>query len=287
MRRDLMIMGFALLAGGVLGTIAIFDPGYVRIEFFGWLAESNLIVFVGLLLLAYFLVRALVKFIAALLHSGASLRGLRERYRYGKAMARARSGILQFAAGHWKDAAEQLAEAAARSTEPVTVWLNAAAAARKAGMSEQMNNCIAEARQLTGEVAELSLLEARWQIEDGDAQKAVTTLRQMEDPQDAKIAGRRQLLLADAYHAIEDWDSLSNTLKSLSKSKAVEASEYRHLEVAKAQSALDALEQRANSTGMAPVKKDIDAAWKEVPKALRNDPLLVTRKKEIEGLVPQ
>ena len=287
MRRDLVIMGFALLAGGALGTIAIFDPGYVRIEFFGWLAESNLIVFVGFMLLAYFLVRALVKFIAALLHSGASLRGLRERYRYGKAMARARSGILQFAAGHWKEAAEQLAEAAGRSSEPVTVWLNAAAAARKAGDSEQMNNCIAEARQLTGEVAELSLLEARWQIEDGDAQKAVTTLRQMEDPQDAKIAGRRQLLLANAYHAIEDWDSLSNTLKSLSKAKGVDASEYRHLEVAKAQSALDALEQRANSTGVAPVKKDIDAAWKEVPKALRNDPLLVTRKKEIEGLVPQ
>lgn len=284
MRRDLVLIGLALLAGGALGTIAMFDPGYVRIEFFGWLAESNLIVFAGFLLVAYFLVRTFVRFIAALVHSGASFRGMRERYKFGKAMARARSGILQFAGGHWKEAAEQLAEAASETSEPVTVWLSAASAARKAGDSEKMNDYIGEARKLTGDVPELSLLEARWQIEDGNAQKAVTILRQMDDPQDAKMAGRRQLLLARAFHAIEDWESLSNTLKSLGKAKGVEASEYRHLEVAEAQSALDALEQRANSTGIAPAKKEIDAAWKQVPKALRNEPSLVTRKKEIESL---
>lgn len=286
MRRDLVLMGLALAIGGAVGTVAILDPGYVRIEIFGWRTESNLIVFAGLLLIAYFLVRALMRFIAALIHSGANFRDMRDRYRFGKAMAKARSGILQFAAGNYKEAAEQLADAAGKTSEPVTVWLNAAAAARKAGNSEQMNNCIAEARQLTGEVAELALLEARWQIEDGDAQKAVTTLRRMEDPRDVVHAGRRQLLLAHAYHAIEDWESLSNTLKSLAKAKGVEASEYRQLQVAKAKSALDALAQRANSTGIAPVKKDIESAWKEVPKALRNEPSLVTRKKEIEGLKP-
>lgn len=284
MRRDLVLMGVALLLGGALGTVAILDPGYVRIESFGWVAESNLIVFVGLLLLAYFIVRALVKFITALVHSGASFRGIRERYRFGKAVARARSGILQFAAGHWKEAADQLAKAASGSSEPVAVWLSAASAARKAGDLEQMNDCIAEARKLTGEVAELSLLEARWQIEDGNAQKAVSTLREIEDPQDAKIAGRRTLLLAHAFHAIEDWESLSNTLGSLAKAKGVEAGEYRHLEIAHARSALDALEQRAKSTGNVPSQKEMDAAWKQVPKALRNEPLLVTRKKEIENL---
>ncbi len=284
MRRDLVLMGIALLVGGALGTIAILDPGYVRIESFGWVAESNLIVFFGLLVFAYFILRALVKFIAALVHSGASFRGMRERYRFGKAMARARSGILQFAAGHWKEAAEQLAKAAGRSNEPVTIWLSAASAARKAGDSEQMNHCIAEARKLTGDVAELSLLEARWQIEDGDAQKAVSALRQMEEPKDAKLAGRRQLLLADAFYAIEDWESLSNTLSSLAKAKSVEAGEYRYLEIAQARTALDALEQGAQSTGTAPAQKEIDAAWKQVPKALRNEPSLVTRKKEIEDL---
>lgn len=284
MRRDLVLMGIALVAGGALGTLAFFDPGYVRIEIFGWLAESNLIIFLALLLVAYFLVRVSVKLISAFLHSGANLRDLRERYRFGKAMARARSGILAFAAGQWKEAADQLVEAAGRSSEPVTVWLSAAAAARRAGDSEQMKQCIAQARRLAGEAPELMLLEARWQIEDGNAQQAVTTLRGMEDPQDARIAGRRQLLLASAFHAIEDWQSLSNTLKTLPKAKGVETSEYRHLEVAQAKSALDALEQRASSTGVAPAQQDIDAAWKQVPKALRNEPKLVTRKKEIELL---
>ena len=282
MRRDFLLIGSALLAGGAIGSIAILDPGYVRVEFVGWIAESNLIVAVAVLCLAYFVMRILLRFLSALMHSGASLSQLRERYKHGKALARARVGILEFAAGNWQQAADQLAAAAVHSSEPVTIWLNAAAAARKAGDVASMRQAIAEARNLTGDVPELSLMEARWHIEDGDTPEAVKILRTLDEISETRIAEGRQLLLARAFHDLEDWDSLASALKVLKKSKGVAPEAYRAFEIAQARAAFDLIETRATTTGVAPTKKDADAAWKQVPKHLRNEPLLVRRRMEVE-----
>ena len=284
MRRELVYLGCALLVGGIVGSVAILDPGYMRLEFFGWVLESNLIVAVVALILLYFVVSVLVRLIVALAGSGASLTRFRERYRHGKALARARAGALQLAAGNWRQAADELAEAAPHSTEPVTIWLNAAAAARKAVDAECMQRAIAEARSLAGDVPEIGLMQARWQLEDGNAPQAVKILRELEEVSDQRLAARKQLLLARAFHDIEDWESLSGALKGLKKSKAVEASEYRSLEIAHARQALDVLERRFEATGALPVPKDVEGAWKQVPKHLRNEPALVRRKMEIEQL---
>ncbi len=289
MRAGLLLLGIALIVGGALGTVMVLDPGYVRIEFMGWVAESNVIVLALLLVLLHALVRVLTRCIFALVHSGASVRGLRERYRFGKALAKARAGILEFAAGHWEHAAEQLAEAAKHSSEPVTVWLNAAMAARLAGDRQHMNTCLQEARTLTGEVIELRLLEARWQLEDGNAQQALEILRsaQTEDAQEPRTAGQCQLLMAQAFLALEDWDSLATILKLLARTRGVAADTYRHLEIALAKRPLDALVEGAAASGLAPDSKALNHAWKQVPRHLRNEPALVTRKHEIESLRSQ
>ncbi len=284
MRRALMFFCAALLVGGAIGSMAMLDPGYARIEFFGWIVESNLIMACSALVLVYFLLRMLLRFISALVGSGASLSRLRMRYKHGQALARARSGILEFAAGNWQHAADALAKAAPHSAEPVTIWLNAAAAARNAGNTESMRTAIAEARSLAGDIPELILMEARWHIEDGNAPHALRILRQLEDTGHAHNAAGKQLLLAKAFHALEDWESLKGAIKRLKKSKEVAPQSYRALEIAQARSSLDAIEAQASSTGVAPVKKDIDAAWHHVPKHLRNEPLLVRRKMEVERL---
>ena len=284
MRREIVFILVALLLGGAIGTLAVFDRGYVRIEVAGWLMESNFIVFAGLLLLAYFALRWLLRFFSALVNSGTSFRDMLERKRSGKAKARAREGVLLFAAGRWSEAAKKLQDAAGHSYEPVTVWLNAGVAARKAGELEKGRECLEEARKLVGNAPELALLEARWQLEDGEAQKGLATLRDIPQPKDAKLAEQRSLLLARAYCEIEDWSSLSNTLVALRKAKDIDASDYRKFEVALARSSLDALERQASATGVIPAKKEIEGAWKQVPKELRNEPMLVRRKKEVESL---
>lgn len=284
MRRELMFMLVALVAGGAIGTLALVDPGYVRVEIAGWIVESNFIVFAGLLVAAYFVLRWLLRFLSALLHSGSSFRDLLQRQRSGKARAHAREGMLLFAAGRWREAAKLLEDAAVNSSEPVTVWLNAGAAARKAGDVEKGGACLEEARKIAGDAPELALLEARWHLEDRQAQKAVSKLRNMRDSVDARISDQRSLLLATAFCNLEDWSSLSNTMKELRKAKHIEASDYREFEISLARSTLDALERQASSTGVAPAKKEVEAAWKQVPKELRNEPLLVCRKKEVESL---
>jgi len=284
MRRELVLLCCALFVGGIVGSMAMLDPGYARIEFFGWVVESNLIVAVATLILAYFLLRALLRFVSAIIGSGASLSRLRERYKHGQALARARAGILEFAAGNWKEAADALAKAASKSAEPVTVWLAAAAAARKAGDVESMRQAIAQARSLAGDVPELILMEARWHIEDGDAPQAVRILRELEDEGKARNAAGKQLLLARAFHDLEDWASMKGAIKALRKSKEMAPESYRALEIAQARAVLDSIEAQANATGMVPVKRDVDAAWKQVPKHLRNEPQLVRRRMEVEQL---
>ena len=284
MRRELVFLCCALFVGGIVGSMAILDPGYARIEFFGWVVESNLIVTLAALMLAYFLLRVTVRLIAALAGSGASFAKLRERYRHGQALARARAGILEFAAGNWQEAAAALSKAAAGSAEPVTIWLNAADAARRAGDVESMGQAIEAARALAGDVPELRLMEARWHIEDGDAPRALRILRDLDDAGGARNAAGKQLLLAKALHDLEDWESLEGAIKVLKKSKDVAPEKYRGLEIARALATLDSIAAQATSTGIAPVKKDVDGAWKQVPKHLRNEPQLVRRKMEIERL---
>lgn len=284
MRRELIYILLALFLGGAIGTLAVLDPGYVRIEIADWIIETNFIVFLGLLGAGYVVLRWLLRFFSALVHSGERFRGFRDRKRFNKAKAHAREGILLFASGRWAEAAERLADAAGNSSEPVTVWLNAAAAARKAGDAEQGRACLAEARGLAGDVPEFVLLEARWAIEDREAQKTVSMLRELAEPDDAKIAARRTLLLAEAFLDLEDWTSLANTLQELRKAKHVESAEYRDMEISLASSALSAITRQAAASGLAPLQRDIDAAWKQVPKEFRNEPLLVRRKKEAEAL---
>lgn len=281
MRRELIYILLALLLGGAIGTLAMLDRGYVRIEIAGWIVESNFIVFLALLMVGYVVLR----FFLALLRGGERFRRLWQRKQSGKAKARAREGMLLFASGRWAEAAERLENAADKSFEPVTVWLSAGAAARKAGDAAKGRACLAQARSLTGDVPELVLLEARWDLEDREAQQAVSRLRELPEPDDAKVNGRKTLLLAQAFLELEDWSSLSNTLQDLRKAKHVEAAEYRGMEVALASSAFDVIERQAASTGLAPLQGDIDAAWKQVPKALRNEPSLIRRKKEIEAPV--
>lgn len=281
MRRELIYILLALLLGGAIGTLAMLDRGYVRIEIADWIVESNFIVFLALLMVGYVVLR----FFFALLRGGERFRRLWQRKQSGKAKARAREGMLLFASGRWAEAAERLENAADKSFEPVTVWLSAGAAARKAGDAAKGRACLAQARSLTGDVPELVLLEARWDLEDREAQQAVSRLRELPEPDDAKVNGRKTLLLAQAFLELEDWSSLSNTLQDLRKAKHVEAAEYRGMEVALASSAFDVIERQAASTGLAPLQGDIDAAWKQVPKALRNEPSLIRRKKEIEAPV--
>jgi len=284
MRRGLVLICFALLIGGVIGSVAVLDAGYVRLEFFGWVVESNVIVAVSALLLAYFVLRLLLRLLSVLVGTGASFARLRTRFKHGRALAQARAGILEFAAGNWQQAAEALGKAAVGSAEPLTIWLNAAAAARKAGDAESMRQAISEARRLTGDAPELTLMEARWHIEDGDAPQAVRMLRELDDAGSARNAAGKQLLLAKAFHDLQDWESLKGAIKTLEKSKAIPPDAYRALEIAQAQASLDSVEAEAKSTGIAPVTKDVHAAWKRVPNHLRNEPQLVRRKMELQQI---
>ena len=260
-----IIVVIAALLSVIVAQFLFADLGYVAISFRGYLIETNvllLIVVVAALLLSIWALRKLWR-------APRQLGEAAGRFRAGRAGARLTRGMIEVAEGNFARGEKLLARAAGASDSPLFNYLQAARAAHLQGKDERRDEWLKLAYEQTPEATNAVLLtQAEFQIDRGQHEQALATLRRIEET--SRDHSYAAALLGKLYYQLEDWDSLRELLPRLGKHGQVQPETLDRWTVRVNR---EALERAADGDA-------IDAAWKDVPKRLRKDITLLEARYE-------
>lgn len=232
------------------------DPGYVAINFRGYLVEMSVPVLLGIavvLVVAVWVIRKLV--IAPRLIGEAA-----GRYRAGRAGQKLTRGVIEVAEGNFARGEKLLARAAGTSDAPLLNYLQAARAAHLQGNDQRRDEWLKLAYENTPAATNAVLLtQAELQLDRNQYEQALATLRRIEE--NSRDHSYALGLLGKLYYRLEDWDSLGALLPRLKAQGRITADTIRKWTVRVHREHLD----RAQDGDA------IQAAWKGVPRNLRSD----------------
>jgi len=255
-----IIVVVAALVFAFAGHFLLQDPGYVAINFRGYLVEMSVPVLLGIAVVLVFAIWAIRKLIIAprLIGEAAG------RYRAGRAGQKLMRGMIEVAEGNFARGEKLLARAASTSDAPLFNYLQAARAAHLQGSDQRRDEWLKLAYEHTPAAANAVLLtQAELQLDRGQHEQALATLRRIDE--DSRDHSYALALLGRLYFRLEDWDQLAGLLPRLKKHGRVTQETIDKWSVRVYRESLD----RA-SNGDAVVE-----AWKKVPKNLQRNPDLL------------
>jgi HemY protein len=166
------------------------DPGYVAINFRGYLVEMSVPVLVFLTAALFAMLWLIRKIIVAPRRIGEAA----GRYRSARSGQKMTRGMIEVAEGNFARGERMLARAASTSDSPLFNYLQAARAAH---------------------------LQAEFQLDHGQHEHALATLRRIDD--NSKNHGHALALMGRLYFRLEDWPSLQQILPRIKKHSQVKA----------------------------------------------------------------
>jgi HemY protein len=172
--------------------------------------------------------------------------------------------MIEVAEGNFSKGEKLLARGAHVSDAPLLNYLQAARAAHLQGEDERRDRWLREAYERTPRAASAVLLtQAELQLDQGQYEQALATLRQLEEkaPNHSHALG----LLGKLYYRLEDWPHLAELLPRLAKNGRLDAGLLRKWNVRVHQEKL----------GHASDAETVLAAWQQVPKDLKDDDALL------------
>jgi HemY protein len=260
-RLALLVLVIAL--GGLVGALMARDPGYVLLAYEQTAIETSLWFALLVLVAVYVLIRVAVRLLAQAVRGRGNLQGWTRRRRSRAAAERALRGHLLLAEARWPEARKLLEGSAPHVDAPLLHQLAAARAADAMGDFEARDEWLRAAHAAAPD-AELAvgLIHAELQGAAGQWPECRTTLLRLR--QQAPRHPRVLALLADCYRHLSDWDAMLELVPELEKR-----------EVLQAPALLDV--QREAWLGRLDAGADPAELWKQVPKALRREPVLVGR----------
>jgi HemY protein len=207
-----LIFVVALLLGAITAQFLMQDPGYVVINFRGYVVEMTV---PGLVLIAgtaFFLIWLVVKVFRAPRKLGEAA----GRDRAGRAGQRLTRGVIEVAEGNFAKGERLLARAASVSEAPLLNYLQAARAAHLLGQDERRDTWLKHAYEnLPGATNAVLLTQAELQLDQEQYEPALATLRKIEE--NTPNHSHALMLLGRLYYRLEDWKHLSDLLPKLKK----------------------------------------------------------------------
>jgi len=251
-----LILVATLLLGAIVAQFLLQDPGYVVINFRGYLVEMSVpgltLLFVALLALIWLAVKVL--------QAPRKLGEAAGRYRSGRAGQRLTRGVIEVAEGNFAKGERLLARGAGGSEAPLLNYLQAARAAHLQGQDERRDTWLKQAYEnLPGAANAVLLTQAELQLDQKQYEQALATLRRIED--NAPNHGHALMLLGRLYFRLQDWQHLGELLPKLKKHGRLDAATFQQWSIRVIQEQLKAANDEAALT----------AAWKNVPKDLRQN----------------
>jgi len=209
----------ALILSAFAAHFLLGDPGYVAINFRGYLIEMSVPVLVGLsvlLVMFIWLIRRLVQ-------APRRIGEVAGRYRAGRAGQKLTRGMIEVAEGNFARGERLLARAASTSDAPLFNYLQAARAAHLQGNDKRRDEWLKLAYEHTPEAANAVLLtQAELQLDREQHEQALATLRRLEE--NSRDHSHALTLLGRLYFRLQDWPQLAVILPRLRKQGRVEQS---------------------------------------------------------------
>ena len=201
-----------LIVSAFAASYLLADPGYVVINFRGYLIEMSVPVLLTLFVLAIFSTWLTVKMLRAPRKLGEAA----GRYRSGRAGQKLTRGVIEVAEGNFAKGERLLARAVDVSDSPLLNYLQAARAAHLLGQDERRDGWLRQAYEKLPEAANAVLLtQAELQLDQAQYEPALATLRQIEE--NSPNHSHALVLLGRLYYRLEDWPQLSGLLPRLKK----------------------------------------------------------------------
>jgi HemY protein len=255
-----IIVVLALFASAFAAHFLLADPGYVIINFRGYVVEMSVPVLIGLAVLLVFAVWLIRKIYLAPRRLGEAA----GRYRSARSGQKMTRGMIAVAEGNFARGEKMLARAASTSDSPLFNYLQAARAAHLQGHDDRRDEWLRLAYQETPEAANAVLLtQAEFQLDRGHNEQALATLRRLDE--NSKDHAHALALLGRLYFKLKDWDSLSELLPRLRKNGQLKP---KTLEAWTLRVHKEALDRAADSAA-------VEETWKGVSRAHRSDPMLL------------
>ncbi len=251
-----IIVIVALIISAFAAHFLLSDPGYVVINFHGYLVEMSvpvLVLLAAALVLAVWLIR---KLILAPRRIGEAA----GRYRATRSGQTMTLGMIAVAEGDFARGEKMLARAASTSDSPLFNYLQAARAAHLQGRDERRDEWLRLAYKEAPEAANAVLLtQAEFQLNRGQHEQALATLRRLDE--NSKDHGHALALMARLYFVLEDWQSLGDLLPRVKKHGRVKSETFDGWAI---RVGIESLARAADAEVLA-------EAWKSVAKAYKSD----------------
>ena len=252
----LLILALLLLASA-LAPLLKTDPGHVLINFGDWTIETSVLVLASALLVLWFLIQLAVWIWRMPV---VTARKMREQ----RAFKQLEKGLLALTEGDWKGAEKALEKSASTQGRTTAHYLAAAEAAdgqnaheRREYYLEQADSGGAKKRFL------VELTRARMLLTSGSRAAALPILqdlykRRRKHPQVLELLSR-------CYRELGEWDKLQSLIPVLSKAGVLDEEQSQLLQE----------EVSINKLFSVSSGEDLQATWKQLPRAMRQDTAIV------------
>jgi HemY protein len=251
-----IIVVVVLFVSAFAAHFLLADPGYVAINFRGYVIEMTVPVLAGLAVALILFVWLVRKIIIAPRRLGEAA----GRYRSARSGQKLTKGLIAVAEGDLARGERLLGRAASTSDSPLFNYLQAARAAHLQGRDERRDEWLRLAYKDAPEAANAVLLtQAEFQMDRGHYEQALATLRQVEE--DTKDHAQALALMGHLYYKLADWKSLAEILPRLRKNSQLKPGTLDKWTTRVHQQALDT----------AADVDVLDHAWKQVPRKLKGD----------------
>jgi len=251
-----IIVVLVLFASAFAAHFLLSDPGYVVINFRGYLVEMSVPVLALLTAALFGVIWLTRKIIMAPRRIGEAA----GRYRSARSGQKMTRGMIEVAEGNFARGERLLARAASTSDSPLFNYLQAARAAHLQGRNDRRDDWLKLAYQEIPEAANAVLLtQAEFQLDQGQHEQALATLRRLDE--NSKDHGHALALMGRLYFRLEDWSALRDILPRIRKHAQVDPETLAAWTVRIHQEQLD---HAADSDALT-------AAWKVVPKPHKAD----------------
>ena len=255
MKLGLLVI-LVLIVSAFAASFLLADPGYVVINFRGYLIEMSVPVLMALFILTIVAAWMTMKLFRAPRKLGEAA----GRYRTGRAGQRLTRGVIEVAEGNFAKGERLLGRAADVSDAPLLNYLQAARAAHLLGQDERRDRWLRQAYENLPEAANAVLLtQAELQLDQAQYEPALATLRQIEE--NSPNHSHALALLGRLYYRLEDWSHLSEILPKLKKFGRLDDATLTEWSLRVHQ---EHLESAADG-------ETVIAVWKKVPKGQKAD----------------
>jgi HemY protein len=241
------------------------DPGFLLLRYRDYSVETSLAFALVALIVLVIAIYYALRFLRGMWRLPGAMQRQSQNRRFNKARRQLTQGLIDLAEGRFEQAENNLVRLVSYSESPLVHYLAAARAAQLQGKHDARDNYLMAAHEANPD-AELAIgvTQAELQLAHLQTEQALATLSHLHS-----IAPRHDyvtMLLARAYHELQDWQALVKILPDVRRKKLVKESRLREMELDGYRGAL----KTATSS-----QQDFEKAWSSIPKTLQTDPAMI------------